>query len=47
MYHENCRQVHFNRVKRETIRLWREGKSAEDIALELNIEVDKVQRWVK
>ncbi|AEG14982.1 hypothetical protein Desku_1399 [Desulfofundulus kuznetsovii DSM 6115] len=47
LYHEGCRQVYHNRIKREVLRLWKEGKSIDEIAAETAIDTEKIKKWVK
>lgn len=47
VYHEGCRQAKFNQEKREVLRLWREGKSVEEIAEVTGLELDRIAKWVR
>lgn len=47
VYHEGCRQAKFNQEKREVLRLWRKGKSVEEIAEVTGLELDRIAKWVR
>lgn len=47
IYHNGCRQAHHNRIKREVIRLWKQGKPAEEIAKHMEIEIERIAKWIK
>lgn len=47
VYHEGCRQAKFNQEKREVLRLWREGKSVEEIAQVTGLELDRIAKRVR
>lgn len=47
VYHEGCRQAKFNQEKREVLRLWREGKSVEEIGEVTGLELDRIAKWVR
>lgn len=46
-YHQGCRQIHHNRLKRAVQRLWREGKPVEEIAEETGATLAQVKRWTE
>lgn len=47
IYHNGCRQAKFNKDKREVLRLWKEGKSVDEIAAETGIDVARIKKWTK
>lgn len=46
VYHEGCRQAKFNQDKREVLKLWREGRSVEEIAEATGLELERIAKWV-
>ncbi|HHY32381.1 MAG TPA: hypothetical protein GX515_05030 [Firmicutes bacterium] len=47
IYHDGCRQAKFNQDKREVLRLFREGRSVEEIADETGFEIARIEKWIK
>lgn len=47
IYHNGCRQTHHNRIKREIILLWKQGKPVDEIAEITGIEIERIAKWTK
>lgn len=47
IYHDGCRQAKFNQDKRMVLKLWKEGKTAEEIAEETGLEIERIKKWTK